>query len=253
MIFVELKCGAKMRELKMRDEKSSLLHWFGILGQAGVWMPKTRIVRCQDDAKALFQILDGKTSDRFFEIVKEVQEAGDAIGYPIFLRTDLTSGKHNWNNTCFVPDRDSVERCMYGLIEFSACVDAWGLPINAFVIREFIPMHSTFTAFNGLPINKERRFFLRDGEIQCHHPYWPNEVIRRPSVGDWEEKLAHMNMITKKESEYLYDRSLGVAKLFDGYWSLDWSMDHAGNWWVIDMAEGDRSYHWPDCKCVSDR
>ncbi|KKN09499.1 hypothetical protein LCGC14_1045840, partial [marine sediment metagenome] len=47
--------------------------------------------------------------------------------------------------------------------------------------------------------------------------------------------------------------SLGVAKLFDGYWSLDWSMDHAGNWWVIDMAEGDRSYHWPDCKCVSDR
>ena len=39
-----------------------------------------------------------------------------------------------------------------------------------------------------------------------------------------------------------------IASYFKEYWSVDFLKTKDGLWYCIDMATGDRSYHWPDCK-----
>ena len=41
--------------------------------------------------------------------------------------------------------------------------------------------------------------------------------------------------------------SIKVAESFRGAWSLDWAKHKNGDWYAIDMAPMDVSYHWPDC------
>jgi hypothetical protein len=64
---------------------------------------------------------------------------------------------------------------------------------------------------------------------------------------DWEARLAAMNDESQEEIALLTALSKRVSAAFDGAWSLDWAVDTRGKWWAIDMAEAERSFHWPGC------
>jgi hypothetical protein len=103
-----------------------------------------------------------------------------------------------------------------------------------------------------MPVNPERRYFVKDGAVLCHHPYWTKEAIAKGTSGglpkDWESIVEEINKETKEESEILTGCSQKVAKALDGFWSVDFCKAKDNRWILIDCAEGVRSWHPEDCK-----
>ena len=235
-------------------EKTSMLYWFPKIKDIDIPQPKTDIMQVNATREAWVDFIDGK-KDSLLEqssFIEEVRSRAEKIGYPLFLRTDQASGKHGWKNTCYVESKENLIKNLKGVIEFSFMADIVGLPIDAVVFREYIPMKNLFTAFHGeMPVNPEIRFFVKDGEILCWHWYWIEDAIRNPSIENWKE-------IIEKEKDDLFEEvnnfvrmsAQKIAILFkdDGYWSVDFCKAKDGRWWLIDMADGFRSWHPENCE-----
>jgi len=230
--------------------KNSLLHWFPKIKNLGIPVPDTRTIEVSHGE--LIRILDGDASGvkRYIPLIKKtIEELG---GPPVFMRTDHTSAKHDYINSCFLEkdDEKTILNYIYRLIEFSEMAGIVGLPCNAIVVREFLDLEYGFRAFNSLPIARERRYFIRNGKVQCHHPYWPEEAIRfwkNTPPENWREKLRELNHETDEEVKLLSEYALKVAKVMDGYWSVDFAMAKNGKWYLIDMALGEMSWHPEKC------
>ena len=227
--------------------KNSLLYWFPKVSGLGIPVPRTH---CLDaDAMQILGAMEGE-APLTPEFVSALHGAAEVIGYPLFLRTDLQSGKHGWKDTCFVPSAALLQRNMFGVAEeneMGACM--FGPHYSAFVFREFLDLETSFIAFYGdMPVNRERRYFVRDGAILCHHSYWPEGAIDgHTNDPDWQRKLAVLNEEPDAEVALLSDYALRVGKALPGFWSVDFAKTRAGNWYLIDMAVGGESYHWPGC------
>lgn len=227
--------------------RACLSFWFPKLLGTGVPVPETRIVTTDLNLDGL---LEGEAVPGFGAFVDELRRAaGELGGFPCFLRTGQGSGKHQWEETCFVPSAAAMGSHVANLVEWSAMVDIIGLPTRVWAVRRLLPLRSTFTAFHGFPVNRERRYFIEGGRVLCHHSYWPVEALQqgRPSVPGWLDLLTDLNAETPAEVATLTGRAEWVSANFDGAWSLDFAQDTTGQWWAIDMAPAERSYHWPNC------
>ena len=176
--------------------------------------------------------------------MERVGQASLEIGYPVFLRGDLTSGKHQYKKTCLVPSPTELRSHIWALIEASA-ITLDEVP-RAFVVRKLLTLEAPFTAFQGLPIASARRYFIRDGHVECHHAYWPEDAIRfwdGQGPQGWRGQLARLNQELPNEITTLtdYAECLGIA--LPGYWSVDFALDGVGRWWFIDAAKGEDSWH----------
>jgi len=214
-------------------------------------------------------MLDGEPLPE--DIKAKIMAAAEQLGYPLFVRTDKASGKHDWENSCYVASIERLWRNIYGVVEFNELADVFGLQPEALVFRRYIPLEATFKAFYGrMPVAKERRYFVRDGKVECHHPYWIEDAIgewwerakelvaiRSDKLEllpeNWKEILAELNRETDEEIELLtaYAEEIGRA-LGEGYWSVDFAKGKDGVWYFIDIAEGHRSWH-PVCKFALER
>jgi len=235
------------RAIHIARAQSSLEQWFPALLQASVPVPRTEIVTTDVE---LIELLDGKMPVGFNEFADQLRAAAGRIGYPVFLRTGQGSGKHSWTRTCFVSTADNLLGHVLALVEWSELVDFIGLASNVWVVREFLPLASRFTAFDGTPITVERRYFIEDGRVRCHHPYWPVSSIRRPSVPNWRALWDEMNQADDAEVAFLTEQSIRVSHTLPGAWSFDWALGANGVWYGIDMAVASLSYHWPTCPHV---
>ena len=225
---------------------TSLLYWYPQV-KGLVRTPQTIIVRV--DNRDAEEMLDQGLGA---ELEAACRRAADAIGYPLFLRTDLISGKHSYLRTCKVPTPDELMPHVGAVLEDHALhlwLDGPEGNVNGLVFRELLPLSAVFTAFHGLPIAPERRYFIRDGEVVCHHPYWidvDNIESGRPSVEDWRDLLEAVNFEKLSEREKLRRLSEKVSAVLDGAWSVDWALAN-GDWYLIDMAVAHRSWHPEDC------
>ena len=235
-------------------ERNSLLYWYPKLKDLGIPTPKTEIVELKNQHSELIPICDGDMSP-LEPNWKEILQKARKIGFPLFMRTDEFSGKHNWKKTCYVEKEENLKQNIYHLIEDSFCADVVGLPIRAIVLREFIPMKTLFTAFYGdMPVNPEIRFFIKDGEVLCWHWYWIEDAIEKGTPKDklpfdWRYRLedAKKKYLTGNDLLWLTNDVRKIAKKFDGYWSVDFCMSKDNRWILIDMAEGHKSWH-PNCR-----
>jgi len=222
-----------------------LSYWFPRIQAAGLPVPKTTIIQTPCE---LVNLLDGVTPDGFHEFVREVMTAGEAMGWPIFLRTGHISGKHDWCQTCYVPRLSEVAQHIFRLVEYSNMVDLMGLPTDVWAVRELLETNHQFHAFRGMPIGREFRAFVRDDRVQCIHPYWPKDSIRNPGTEDWEDKLDRMSTRDALDTEIISGLSTRAAlAIGSGDWSVDCLQLASGDWIVIDMEDADRSYHWEEC------
>ena len=121
---------------------------------------------------------------------------------------------------------------------------------------------------------------MRDGAIECVHPYWPPKTIadwaeppemdyakfgitesdvpkgmqsspgrpKRDVPEDWRDILARQNAKIARDIDEIRTQALKVAAVMDGWWSCDMALGRNGVWYLIDMAPGAASYHWPSCK-----
>lgn len=236
-----------MSKMEMTD-LSSLLFWYPKIKNLEIPQPKTEIVLLTKEE------LDIVYNERIASSLTE--KVGDIISQkfklPVFIRTDLSSAKHYWKDSCFYDGTNELRKHLWEIIEFNLCADVMGLPFKALVIREFIPMDSRFTAFHGdMPVNPERRYFIDKGKVLCHHPYWIEKAIEdseQPSLENWKEILAEINTEKEDEIKLLTEYSKMVAGVLSGFFSIDFSKAGDGKWVLIDCGMGERSWHPKDCK-----
>jgi len=188
------------------------------------------------------------------QLIAGVKSAANEMGYPCFIKTGLVSGKHSWRRTCFLANDDHIYSQLYNLVQESMMADqGW----DVWAVRKYIEMDSAFTAFDGLPISKEARFFVEDGRVRCFHPYWPPEAFGKetyfgdPLPDNFEALLYRNNHLSYEDITALQRLARKVSKAIPGYWSVDFCKGKDGIWYLIDMAEGDRSWHWSPCPANS--
>ncbi len=223
-------------------DKNSMLYWYPLIADLDIPQPKTVFVVVSPEYA--YPLMDGNNKYDMKKITKKAKE----VGYPLFLRTDQMSGKHSWDKTCYVNSEKVLKLNLYGVVESTLCCDVMGRPVRAFFFREYIPMDSGYTAFWGnMPVNPERRYYFENGKVLCHHPYWIEEAINRPSIRNWKQSSRKMNTETDEEIKLLTKYAELVAKKFKGFWSVDFCKAKDGRWILIDMALGKDSWHPEDC------
>lgn len=233
--------------------RTCLSYWFPKLLTAGLPVPRTEIVRTD---LRLSMLIYGEEcppdlrvhADSLASFVAELRTAADKIGYPAFLRTGQGSGKHDWSRCCFLRDRDKIDHHVMALVEWSSMVDFIGLQTDVWAVREMLPVKpiGVCDRYGGMPVVKEFRFFIRDGNVICRHPYWPIDALNEGGLSaivpeGWYEEFCRI-------PEDLEPLAVRVSKAFakDGAWSVDLLETDRG-WYVTDMAEAERSFHWEGC------
>jgi hypothetical protein len=256
----------------VREDKTCLSYWFPKIEAAGLPVPRTKIVSFTDyDTHQGFgRLLDGAFLDAAGKaFMMQIAEAVADIGWPCFLRTGMTSGKHHWKDTCYLESPDELQQHVYNLMEFSECADMIGLPWNVWVVRELLPTKPicSLPRYHDMPLCREFRCFVDGGQILCCHPYWPRRSIEEgfpwkkdgpvddvwgmpaehvlpPGFDDMYDEVRVFSEAERQDVIYLATMA-GTA--VGGRWSVD-ILDTKDSWYVTDMAEMDRSYHWPECK-----
>ena len=224
------------------DDRNSMLNWYPKIKDLAIMQPETNIVP--------IQWMPAHQGIRNFP---QVYKAARQIGFPLFMRTDHFSGKHSWNRTCYVDKLHNLEANLLNLVEESEMAGMLGLPVNAIVFRKYVEMESAFIAFGGLPVSKERRYFVKDGRVKCHHAYWIEPAIefwgatRAEEPPDWREKLQALNYESDVEIDLLTTYAQQVSQVLSGYWSVDFCLSKSKMWYLIDCATGEQSWH-PPCQ-----
>ena len=233
----------------MRDELSRLSYWFPRLEAAGIPVPRTILLDMPREAIGeTWDVLDGSRAPRphLEAFADQVADAARTVGLPAFLRTDHTSGKHDWQRTCRLVAPQQVLRHVMALIEYSHLVDMIGLPFDKWAVREFLPTRPVGHCpnFGYMPVVKEYRFFVRDGEVVCWHPYWSEGALRQGGVvfdqGHDVDSLHALDDLAQLEK-----LASAAGEAVGGEWSVDLLQTDRG-WYVTDMAEAHRSGHY-DC------
>lgn len=234
------------------NSRNCLSNWYPRIRDAGLPVPKTVIVTAPDGGRNLAMLLDGQTPPGWDAFVAALQARGNLVGWPCFLRTGHTSGKHNWKDTCYLAGPESVASHVLNLVEFSEMAGLIGLPCDVWAVRELLPTRPAFrcTAYGGMPVVREFRCFVAaDGASQCLHPYWPVEAAERgrPDADNWRELLAATHQLTDEEGRIVRRLAKEAAEACPGDdWCVD-LLDTQRGWYVTDMAIAADAWHWPDC------
>jgi len=239
--------------MSKRVDTNSLLYWFPKIEKLDIPVPRTETLRIP--FWDMVRFMDNGTS----KYEAKIKERASRIGYPLFLRTDQGSGKHDWKNTCYVRDEDELIVHACSIVDINLMHD---LCCEALVFREYIEMDSKFTAFYGdMPVNPERRYFINNGTVLCHHSYWiedaiekgtsnrilPDGTLKKILPDNWRELAREMNRETEEEIKLLTSYAEKVASVLDGYWSVDFCKARDGRWILIDCGIGYISWH-PECE-----
>lgn len=219
------------------DKENRMEYWYPKIPE-DIYKPRTKIIMINPEWSK-----DGHHMVIPEAEFIEVEKSSEYFDFPLFMRGSETSGKHDWKDTCFVKDKTELRTKVIALIEDALLKD---IGCNSIVLREFIFMDTGFYAFREMPVNPERRYFVKNGDVICHHPYWIEDAIRNPSAKNWKEILKEMNEETQGEIDLLSSYAKKIAKEFEGYWSIDFCRTKEGKWCCIDMALGTDSWH-PEC------
>ena len=248
----------------MNSDQNCLSFWFPILSQCGVNVPRTHIHRApKSDWIARLVRGEAKVGDdarREAELVAAIEASANQLGWsrsrPVFLRTGQTSNKHDWENTCFLRPHSPILKHIAALAEFSMMAGFLGLPFDVWVVREFLPVQPLvyLPNYGNMPLIHEMRYFVKDGEVACSHPYWPKKAIEQgfqgtsgvSRVSEWVERsnefpsIQQANRVAKIVAE-------AFNNVGDGEWSVD-ILAADGEVFVTDMAMAKQSYHTRPCK-----
>jgi len=233
-------------------DKNCISYWYPRLEKSSVPMPETALVDANDYIEGgpafLNNIIDGEPCPGFDEFVKEIQHEASCLGYPAFLRTGHTAGKHDWKRCCFVDSPEVVDQRVAGLIEFSSMAGLFGLPLDAWAVREMLPTEPVFRCkqYGNMPVVPELRFFVRDSQVRYEIPYWPKEALEqgRPDMGLdwWPAYLEAMAVVATDElMRPIREMASEAGAFLQGDWSVDFLYTERG-WFLTDVAEASMSW-----------
>lgn len=105
-------------------DKTRLSYWFPKLEADGLPVPKTILVQATgfELTNAYQCLMEDAAPKEVLTLVDKIKAVADLLGYPCFLRTDYTSGKHNWEKTCFLTKPEDILAHIIYIIEYSESV-----------------------------------------------------------------------------------------------------------------------------------
>jgi hypothetical protein len=214
------------------QQDSSMLNWFPKIKDI-LPVPKTEILEISKDEMI---------SE---DLHQKIKDSANKIGYPLFMRSDQGSAKHDYERSCHAASEDKILGNLACLFEWHLLVDLWPVAI---VFRELLHLHAPFKAFEGLPIAKERRYFVDEGKVLCSHAYWPEGAIEagrgaKNLPDGWQAMLAEISIEDKGEIACLTRMAESFAENVPGFYSVDFAQKADGQWVMIDAARGELSYH----------
>lgn len=166
-------------------------------------------------------------------------------GETAFLRNGHTSGKHDWENACYLPGditKEELARHIHNIFEFSL-MHSIGRS-NYWAIRKYILPELIATSASGMPLAAEYRFFVRNGEIVHSQPYWcPGNVDTQVTL----DQLKSAYLILDKMIEEPATIAARVGRqlcLEYSDWSVDMMLGKDGKWYFIDAALAVQSFKW---------
>lgn len=233
-----------------RIDPTALSHWFPKIEAAGLPVPRTKLFKMPADVQQeIWEALDGKPGEgRIADFAKQVAVLAADFAFPIFLRTDHTSGKHEWRRTCFVTRPEDIGSHLVAIAEYSEMVGGiMGMPWDSWAIREMLPTIplAVCPAFGDMPVCREFRFFVENDIVLCAHPYWPAKALQQGGVGPdamhFYESLCRMD-----DEPELHRLASAAGKAVGGAWSVD-ILETRRGWVITDMAEAHKSFHWEGC------
>lgn len=223
-------------------------NWWPRLEPLDVKTPETVAVEIEEH-----EIEDASEAEGGFTVsLPEPEDAIDAIhevgGPPAFFRTDHASAKHEMAEASHVPSDDPkvVSEHAWNVIGRNEIAGMMGLPYETFYVREWLDLCHQYEAFLGTPIAAEIRGFLLDGDVYDVGFYWSEDAIHSAEADDWREVHEQTRERAMEDQSLVEDLLYVVAQEFDaGYWSCDFALTDGGDWYCIDMARGEVSWH-PD-------
>lgn len=229
------------------QDRTALSYWFPRIEAAGLPVPRTILVEASEAAYLdLSAGINGEDGDGAAKsLVDDIGRAAEAIGFPCFLRTDHTSNKHRWDETCFLRRVEDIPRHVAALAEFSEMADIISLPYRTWVVREYLPItpFGRCPDYRNMPICREFRFFVDGGTIVCAHPYWPKRALEE---GGAPADLDYPALCEMADERALRGLAAAAGRAVGGAWSVD-ILETQRGYYVTDMAEAEKSFHWDGC------
>lgn len=138
-----------------------------------------------------------------------------------FVLKGLTnSRKFLWSSHMFAKDKKAVDDVYCRLMDDSMISD------QGICIRKFINFKNYGVDIHGMPITKEFRVFVYNGQIVAKGFYWSNHMydIQVPDVDDISLHFLHyvIKIIGNKANFY----------------TLDVAQDVDDKWWVVELNDG---------------
>lgn len=222
------------------NNPNSATKWWPKIKDLPVPKPKTEFITMENHE--CLKWLDKGIPDEVLHKIKIIIE--ENFSYPVFIRTDLMSGKHSYKETCYVENENVLSKNIFRLVdEHFAPFMSHDNSLAAFMVRDYLNIKSKFKAFWGnLPVGVEVRHFIKNGEWEKGHYYWPKDSIIRPNKDNWEELVDEM--IAEVREDFKKHKGLAnlVGNAISGNWSIDFAKTEEGIWYLIDMARYEDSY-----------
>ncbi len=90
----------------------------------------------------------------------------------------------------------------------------------------------------NIPVAQKVRLFVRDGNVECIHPYMGGVTSAdRELLTELGELVANA----------IPSHDLATGDEVPAYWSVDCVQTTNRQWYVTDIALGKDSYHWEGC------
>jgi hypothetical protein len=179
------------------------------------------------DLQNYYQDLQEHTPKLHYDLASLPENGG-----PFVLKGETNSKKFLWDTHMFAKDKRAA-------IEVHSRLEQDGLlAYQKICIRDYVPLETFFTAFRGLPVTREYRFFCYRKKVLSGGFYWSNhyeDLVEQGVKLDPREVPAEFlrNVLNKIQSS-----TNGSPPVF---YVVDVAKTQSGEWIVIELNDGSMS------------
>jgi hypothetical protein len=146
---------------------------------------------------------------------KEIAAFGDK---PIIIKDYVKSQKHYWNEACFIPNASDEAKVNSVISKFLELQDS---DLNeGLVFREYLELEElTNHSESGMPLTKEFRVFVKNGEVMTIFEYWDEGGYQNvtPVIEEFEAI---------------------IPKIKSNFFTMDIAKKKDGNWIIVELGDG---------------